>query len=748
MALQIRRGTYAEIQTIIPQAGELIYATDTEQLFVGDGSTVGGISVTPSIGDLTVTNTEINGVPTTILSDNLSTGTIALLNVQSENQIAVTTTASVVTGPMFAGTVTLNTLKFSSDGIAITSRNQLLGYTGSIGYTGSLGAQGAQGPQGAQGNTGFTGSLGAQGAQGNTGFTGSLGAQGSLGYTGSLGAQGTQGVIGYTGSKGEAGAAGADGDRYHTSSTSTLTISNTGTLTLYTADLNLDYSQQQTILIAYNEANHMHGRVVTYNGATGELVVNLNNSEGSGSYSVWEINLDGAVGIRGYTGSQGAQGAQGTQGLIGYTGSQGDSGAQGAVGYTGSQGAQGAQGVAGYTGSQGNTGAIGYTGSQGEIGYTGSSGATISTADNLGVGQGALANLTGGTQNVAIGPNAGQDSTEFYNNTLVGYAAGQRLVANNNVAVGNLALNSGTNVEYNVILGHEAGKNLAGPAFGANTFVGNGAGVDILYSSGNIFIGNGAGNTITSATNNTIIGTITVANETTSTVIIAAGQTERIKVDDTGLSINGTPFSSADIANFTFTTDTITSDGNISLVANTDGDIFVELSTDAGNPSFAVKVDNNNKFLVHNTSATFVVNEVKFGTSGSTATIATPDSDLIVQPGGSKIFLNKNTQFTGFQETRVVAAYTATFAPDVSTATIWAMTLTGGVTFNGFTNPLAGQSATVVFTQDSGGNRTLTSTMKFVGGSKTLSTAGTSTDIVSVFYDGTTYWASLSKGYA
>jgi hypothetical protein len=38
--------------------------------------------------------------------------------------------------------------------------------------------------------------------------------------------------------------------------------------------------------------------------------------------------------------------------------------------------------------------------------------------------------------------------------------------------------------------------------------------------------------------------------------------------------------------------------------------------------------------------------------------------------------------------------------------------------------------------------------MKFAGNSRTLSTFANSQDIISVFYDGTTYWASLTKGYA
>ena len=55
MAWQIRRGTEAERLTMSagdPGAGELIYITDTDIIFVGDGSTAGGIEVgTVGTGD-------------------------------------------------------------------------------------------------------------------------------------------------------------------------------------------------------------------------------------------------------------------------------------------------------------------------------------------------------------------------------------------------------------------------------------------------------------------------------------------------------------------------------------------------------------------------------------------------------------------------------------------------------------------------------------------------------------------------
>lgn len=42
MALQLRRGTFAELETITPALAEPIWTTDTHQLFVGDGVTPGG----------------------------------------------------------------------------------------------------------------------------------------------------------------------------------------------------------------------------------------------------------------------------------------------------------------------------------------------------------------------------------------------------------------------------------------------------------------------------------------------------------------------------------------------------------------------------------------------------------------------------------------------------------------------------------------------------------------------------------
>jgi hypothetical protein len=78
------------------------------------------------------------------------------------------------------------------------------------------------------------------------------------------------------------------------------------------------------------------------------------------------------------------------------------------------------------------------------------------------------------------------------------------------------------------------------------------------------------------------------------------------------------------------------------------------------------------------------------------------------------------------------------------------LTATGNITINtgDFSNAIAGRSMSFIITQGGSGSYTLTSNMKFAGGSKTLSTAVGAIDIINVFYDGTNFLASLVKGYA
>jgi len=85
------------------------------------------------------------------------------------------------------------------------------------------------------------------------------------------------------------------GDRYLTSSTSTLTVDSDNGKTM-TVGTGLSYSPQQDITVSYNTANHMHGTVLTYNSTTGVMTWDSNTHSGSGTYSSWEVNVGGVAG--------------------------------------------------------------------------------------------------------------------------------------------------------------------------------------------------------------------------------------------------------------------------------------------------------------------------------------------------------------------------------------------------------------------------------------------------------------------
>lgn len=88
-----------------------------------------------------------------------------------------------------------------------------------------------------------------------------------------------------------------------------------------------------------------------------------------------------------------------------------------------------------------------------------------------------------------------------------------------------------------------------------------------------------------------------------------------------------------------------------------------------------------------------------------------------------------------------------TIAPNPANGSVQKITLNSALTINAFTSPQAGQSLTLIIY---GGTSytSITSTMKFAGGVKTLTGTAGCIDILTVYYDGTNYFASLGKGFA
>jgi hypothetical protein len=160
-----------------------------------------------------------------------------------------------------------------------------------------------------------------------------------------------------------------------------------------------------------------------------------------------------------------------------------------------------------------------------------------------------------------------------------------------------------------------------------------------------------------------------------------------------------------------------------------DGAIFVDITnTNSGG---------NSKLLDLQTNSVSQFSVLKNGNTAISNVTVTGTANLF------------NLKLDKFDEIVVSAGNTgaATLTPDANAGSIYKYTLTGNITLNTIANVTTGTSMTVILTQDNVGNRTLTSSMKFAGNVKTLSTAANSIDIMSVFYDGSTYYASLTKGY-
>ena len=206
---------------------------------------------------------------------------------------------------------------------------------------------------------GYNGWLNLDDFLGGSGSSGTSGRTGTSGASGTSGSAGTAGISGSSGSSGLTGTSGLSGDRYRTTSSTSFTLGAGGTITVGTG---LAYTTAQDILISYDISNHQVSMVTSYNPSTGVLVFGApSETTGSGTYTAWTVNLNGAAGGNGSSGTSGSAGTAGTSGSSGVAGTSGSAGTSGVTGTNGSSGTAGVTGTAGTSGVNGAVG--GYLGS-------------------------------------------------------------------------------------------------------------------------------------------------------------------------------------------------------------------------------------------------------------------------------------------------------------------------------------------------------------------------------------------------
>jgi hypothetical protein len=145
--VQIRQGLASENATFVGAEGELVYTTDTKDLFVHDGSTAGGTPVgsLASIADDSVTFAKIEEIPAnTILGNNTGSSsdilelsvaqTQALLNV-ADGATANDSDANLKNRANHTGTQTASTI--SDFDTEVANNSAVAANTAKISYTDS-----------------------------------------------------------------------------------------------------------------------------------------------------------------------------------------------------------------------------------------------------------------------------------------------------------------------------------------------------------------------------------------------------------------------------------------------------------------------------------------------------------------------------------------------------------------------------------------------------------------------------------
>jgi len=141
MALQIRRGTNAERLTITPLQGELLFTTDTKNLYVGDGTTQGGVVIEGGGGEGVAANAfaSIAVAGQSTVSADSSEDTLTLI---AGSNVTITTNATndSVTIASTAGATNLDALTDVS--ISTPAVGQILQYNGAAWVNGAAGGGG------------------------------------------------------------------------------------------------------------------------------------------------------------------------------------------------------------------------------------------------------------------------------------------------------------------------------------------------------------------------------------------------------------------------------------------------------------------------------------------------------------------------------------------------------------------------------------------------------------------------------
>ena len=347
---------------------------------------------------------------------------------------------------------------------------------------------------------------------------------------------------------------------------------------------------------------------------------------------------------------------------------------------------------------------------------------TLNTNNGTNSGTIQITQGTGG--NIDITPNGSGRVGLLCPNISVGFGNNASVISTTGTGNLTLSTNQGTN-SGTIQINQGANAGIA--------ITPNGTG-DVVLEADTIRLGdlnstatvttNGAGNLVLNTGNGATTGSITVANGANGNITLAPNGTGQISFRTAGST------GDIDVGSRTI------SNGNDSGITINVGSGALVLNNGLSNATQQICSGSNTQNLRlrgNNFTGGFI--DISGAANGN----------ILLTPDGTGQTVVKNLEYNEY--VHALGTTSGTITPDAANGNVQTITLNGNLTLNAFSSPVSGQTITFIITQDGTGSRTLTSTMKFAGGSKTLTTAANSIDILTVSYIGTTYYASLAKGF-
>jgi hypothetical protein len=376
---------------------------------------------------------------------------------------------------------------------------------------------------------------------------------------------------------------------------------------------------------------------------------------------------------------------------------------------------------------------------------------TLST--NAGTNSGTITINQGANSDIIITPNGTGDVDLIADTVQIGDLNTAATLTTN--GTGNLVLNTnqGTNSgSITVTQGANANIVLAPNGTGrvsleTDTMILGDAGAAATITT------NGAGSLTLNTNNNNNSGTIVINQGANGNIVLTPNQAGDVHVDADTLRVGdlnaGSVITTNGTGNLVLSTNNGTNSGTIqinsgansgiAITPNGTGDVVLEADT--------IRLGDLNSTATVTTHGTgdLVLNTGNGATTGLMQIVQGANANINITPNGTGATVIKNLEYNEF--VHALGTTSGTITPNALNGNVQTITLNGNLTLSAFSSPVSGQTITFIITQDATGSRTLTSTMRFAGGSKTLSTAANSIDILTVSYIGTTYFATLSKGY-